>query len=429
MTTTTRDFTTINGSAATCGRMLGELWAQTLRKRVAATRRLQKRHHIPDSELSARVRDFRKILRAVAPHWLREAAAICKAAGISTDELLMLNCLPPDFHTRAGAECTSFLSVGRERNLLFKIRDERNHIQAFYVRDLPHHGRVQAAHDIGNLGVAHFLNSRGLAGANDTGSRTRLVTDDVRLNDCHILRYFAENAKSVSEIPRLYERLVDGGYAGGAGLERGAIYIFVDPDQGLILETVPTECVATFVNKGVRAVSNHFLTPRARQWMSLAPDKNTLLRKKRMDELLVHRNNQPTPAAVFRFSRDRKYLPHALCNDDRVHHWMTISAQLHVIDRHAPGRSMNFACCGNTRHSLFLPVPLSMTASYVPLASGAFYRAADKLYRQHQCSTHMHALQREFESRILSAANNMTAQDAHDFCRQAYRILRGSSSR
>ena len=343
---------------------------------------------------------------------------MARAARVAVNDLLMLNCLPPDFHERTGVECSSFLSVGKEHNLLFKIRDERNFVQTFFVRDLPGCERVQVGHDIGNLGIGHFMNSRGLAGANDTGSRTNLVNDAVRFNDCHVLRYFAEHARSTADIPRLYERLVESGCAGGAGLKRGAIYIMVDPDQGLILEAVPTDSVATYLSKGVRAVSNHFLTPKGRKWMSLAPDKNTLLRKKRMEELLARCNNQPTPMDVFKFSRDRKYLPHALCNDDLGHHWMTLSAQLQMIDRRHPKKSVNFACCGNTRHSLFLPIPLSMTESYVPLASGAFFRVTDKLYRQNPCSTNLQTLQRKFESRV------MDEEEMREVCRQAYQLLR-----
>ena len=99
-----------------------------------------------------------------------------------------------------------------------------------------------------------------------------------------------------------------------------------------------------------------------------------------MEELLKQYHKPPLLPEIFSMSRDKKNSPDSLCNDDKVHFWMTISAQLQVIPRRNTDKAVNHICCGNTRHSAYIPVPLAEKRSYVPLASGAFYKAADRLY-------------------------------------------------
>ena len=337
-------------------------------------------------------------------------------AGVAMDDILLLNCLPPNFYT-PGQNCTGFLYAGKEENQLFKIRDERNLAQAFFITGARGRPRMQVAHDIGNLGFAHFFTAHALAGANHTGSPTNRVPDKPSLDSCHIMRYVAERAASVADIPLLYERLMAMGAAGGAAAGRGAIYTFVDAHQGLILETVSDAYAATFFERGIHVLSNHFLSAQARRWASAPPGKGTLLRRRRMAELLKRCPNPPRPNDVYAISRDRKDLPNSLCNDDRKHFWMTISAQLQVIPRRRPGESVNHVCCGNTRHSLYLPVALAETRSYLPLLDGSFYRAADRLYARNKPLT---KVQKSFE-----ATQATTGRDDRRYA-QALRLIRSA---
>ena len=406
----------IEGTPAQNGRTIGRLWGGALRERIAETRRIQKRRRIRDAEIKARVKDFARGLRKVAPHWLDEAAGMAKSAGSPVEELLMLNCLPADFYSR-GNDCSTFVAIGAERNLLFKIRDNRNNVQVFCVKSTQGRRRVQVGHDIGNLGYAHFFDSSGLAGANNTGSATNRVSDEPRLNDCHMLRYFAERASRVEDIPTLFDRVAEQDMVGGAGKERGAIFVFADAEKGLVLECVSDARAVTFVNKGIRVVTNHFLIPQAMRWCKEPPNKNTLLRKLRMEQLLSRYRNRPGLQEIFGLSRDRKFVPHALCNDDSAHHWMTVSAQLQVINRRRPRKSINYICCGNTRHSVYLPIPLTMVESFSPLAGGEFYRATDRLYGKHRCDTHFKKGQTAFEQDMDKVSDPM------QLCQDAYRLV------
>ncbi len=395
-------FVNFEGDCYSDGFKLGSYWKNFLRNRICNVNKVQKKNKITESVLNSRIKDFTRILKSVSGNWLEEAKGISDAAGIDLNDYLKINCLPPDFFSsKKAGNCTSFISIGKKHNMLFKIRDERNHIQSFYTRK---YGKFhyQVGHDIGNMGVAHFFSSSGLAGANNTGSTTEDITEEPALSDCHILRYVAEHASSVEKIPDLIEKLIGKKVAGGAGKKRGTILLLADSEKGIILEYTSRDFTYKFIDKGIFTVSNHFTLPKARKWESAAPSKNTLLRKKRIDELLHGVVDENDLKRIFALSRDRKYVPHSLCNDDLKHFWMTISVHLQVIDRKDPGNSINYACCGNSRHSFFLPFPISETASFEPLLSGRYYSASDSLYQRFKCSNHMKKIQAQFEDRILS---------------------------
>ena len=426
-------FLQVDGTPLSNGRLIGRACRMVLRKRISILRRIQKRRKIPEKLMAARIKDFTRNVRRVARHWLDEVKGIAEGAGVAADDIIMLNCLPAGFRTGEGqahsaevasatkaGSCTTFVSVGKDENRLFKIRDQWNDVQAFLVNRAKGHYAFQVGRDVGNIGAGHIFNSRFVAGANDTGSHTTFVPDEPRLNDCHMLRFFAENASCVEDIPALFERLLDKGVAGGAGKERGAIFAFADPRRGLILECQASDYVATFVGHGTRVVSNHFLSRRAKAWISREPNKNTLLRKKRMEELLSKHGNRPSPNQVFTISRDRKLQPHSLCNDDKKHFWMTVSAQLQCINRKAPERSVNYVCCGNTRNSVFLPVPITFAGSFEPMLSGRFYICADRLYKKHGCGPHLRGTQNAFEKSALSRTDyRQVFADAYAFIRRA----------
>lgn len=414
-------FCTIDGTSLQNGILLGGLWKKALRTRITETRKIQKQRRISDELLNRRVNEFSDVLRKTTPQWLNEAEGIAQGAGITVEDLLMLNCLPPGFyppHPRGGNNCTSFVNVTPNEIQLLKIRDERNHVQAFYIKAQKELLRYQAGHDIGNLGLAHFFNSAGVAGANNTGSPTTEITGRPVLNDCHLMRYFAERARCVRDIPLLLERLLERKIVGGAAHDRGSIFIFADQSQGLILECHSGDYSATFIKSGLAVVSNHFISRKACAWESTPPDRNTMLRKRRMEELLDQYRNKPTPLQVFAITRDRKNNPHALCNGDGRHFWMTVSAQLQVINRQQPENSLNYACCGNTRNSVYLPVPLADKESFLPLAGGAFYRSSDRLYKEHRCSGYLDRIQNKFERKTAGQPADASAY------RRAWQIVR-----
>lgn len=402
------------------GKIIGRLCRAVLRKEITRIRKIRKSRQIPETLISARIRDFISSVRRVAPHWLDEANGMAEAAGVAANDILMLNCLPAGLAPPDANDCTTFVSIGKRENRLFKIRDPRNCPQAFFSMHARGQIGFHCGNTIGSLGAGHAFNTHAVAGACNTGSPTALVADEPRLNDRHMLRFFAENAPSVEAIPELFDRLLESNVAGGAGPEHGVILVFADRHRGLILESHATAYTATFVDRGTRVRTNHFLSRKAKAWISSEPNKNTLLRRNRMAELLSRYGNRPSPVDVFAMSRDRKSHPHSLCNDDTKHFWMTTSAQLQCINRKAPETSINYICCGNTRNSVYLPVPVTFAESFAPLLSGKFYLSADRLYQEHGCSEHLRKTQNTFERKALTRTDyRQVFADAYDLIRRA----------
>jgi len=375
------DFVELRGSAREAGRLAGRLAADAITERLAAVREAERRAGVAEDELAERAKEFASHLERHAPHWLDEAAGLAEGAGVAAGDVLALNCLPASLYT-PGDECTSFVGVKADRAVLFKIRDYRPCVQVLLTLAVDGWPPMQISREVGGLGAAHAISGRAVAGACNTGSASDRVADHPRLNDCHMVRWICERAERVADVPRLAAELIDARAAGGAGGDRGSILLFAGGDGGGILETVNDDLEWTEVTSGAVVASNHFVSERARSWESRPPDENTLVRKRRMEELLGA--SGPTDAArIFAMSRDRETAPHALCNYDTERPVTTVSAALHVIDREDPSRSLAHVCCGNTRHSFFLPVPLAETRSFVPLASGEFCKLADGHCRAH----------------------------------------------
>ena len=415
-------FLTLDGSTYQVGRTIGASSAAVLRRRSRFLARQLKASRVPERTVKARVRDFAKRVHKVAPHWLEEAKGLADGSGLPVEDILIMNCPPPGIATGALESCTSFFSVSRTENRLLKIRDERYNTQCFYIDCSSKKVRFQTAKDIGSLGTAHFFNGSCLAGACNTGSATDLVSDEPRLNDCHLIRLVAESCRAVDDIPRLFDRLIEDDVVGGAGPGRGAILLFIDRDRGTLLECESKTYAVRLIERGTHAVSNHFLIPTARGWARERPGTNTLTRRARMAELLARKGRHLSVLDVFAISRDRKSLPNSLCSDQFKGGGLTVSAQLQVISRTDPNRSINYVCCGNTRNSLYIPVPVSETASYGPLMDGRFYGHTDTLYRTRRCGPHLRGLQARFERAIAAGPDYRAA------CREAYSLLKSEAA-
>jgi isopenicillin-N N-acyltransferase-like protein len=382
------DFIEIRGTAREVGRHTGRLAKAAITERLALVRDAQRTSGVSDGQLASRAKEFASHLERHAPHWLDEAAGVAEGAAVTTEDILALNCLPASLHTPVH-ECSSFVRVEAERCMLFKIRDYRTMVQVFAVKACDGQPRLQISSAAGNLGAANAFSEHALAGACNTGSASARVTDAPRMNDCHMLRCILEKAHSVADVPRLAAELIESGAAGGAGSERGSILLFAGPDGGGILETVHDDLVWEEVASGTAVATNHFVSEHARAWESGPPNENTTIRKHRLEELLAAppSGDALDAARVFEISRDRETAPDALCNYDAKDIFMTVSAALHIIDRANPSQSEARVCCGNTRHSFYVPVPLTETRSFVPLASGEFYKLADKHYHARKTAT------------------------------------------
>jgi hypothetical protein len=58
---------------------------------------------------------------------------------------------------------------------------------------------------------------------------------------------------------------------------------------------------------------------------------------------------------------------------------------------------LNYACCGNTRHSVYLPFGTKADKNFIPLLDGSFYEKTDSAYRRFLCADRMGDAQEAFE--------------------------------
>lgn len=359
------------------GRIMGVAQKRWIKSRINTLNEACRASGFPSCQYAERVADLRSIMNCWVPHWLEEAKGMASGADVLESDILRLNCVPGGLFEDAGMNCSSFVAVNEKQNMLFKIRDERDWVQFFRVQPSAT-GFCQISVDVGNLGAAHIVNSRGLAGGNNTGGHCYTVSDRVGLNDCHLLRYFSESCNDFRAIEQGCASLLDAGVVGGASIGRGMIFLFVDTSGGMILECSSDDYCVHYVNDGVYTATNHFQLDGSSGWGTMPVEKNSRIRKKRIQELVERSRQNPGINDVFRMSRDRKSLPHSLCNDNSKHFWTTVSSALHVIDRSSNKQSCQFYCCGNTRDSVMMPISLVERHSNIHLLSGGFYTATLK---------------------------------------------------
>lgn len=384
------------------GVQLGDMWRTPLALRVESSLERLRLAGISADHIARRVDELTRLLSRHAPAWLDEAAGIAGGAGISVHDVLLLNAVRiPDSPPSGLQSCSSFVWVRPERTLLFKIRDERPHPQVLYsyAGPLGEGQSVCVAKDIGNLGVAHATAARGIAGANNTGSHVADIAPDARFDDCHVLRFVVERAGSIDQVEPLLRELLDAGAIGGASPDRGSILLLADARGAAAVELTSTHIVVRRIDSGSVAYTNHFQTPEALARQTREPDANSRTRLARMAELLDRIRDGAEVSQTFSASRDRTHAPDCLCSDDSTRPWMTVSAQLHIVASGGP--ELTYACCGNTRNSVFIPVSPIGQQSHRRLLSGEIYALAERSYRAFGCGDHLASVQARIEGRYL----------------------------
>lgn len=194
-----------------------------------------------------------QIIEKIAPHWLEEARATARAAGV--DEELYLAYLDGVVRNRFlgedPEECTSYAvsrDHARDAAILFhKTRDNRDAPQAAYLVESSLEGInkfIAVSNATGILGLSMMVNEKGLAGAGDYPANRKKDSSTLRLESAPdrfrgimggtILRHIAERASSCAEALAIIEDCVAKGWYAGGNVG-GNHWLFVDR-EGTILE-------------------------------------------------------------------------------------------------------------------------------------------------------------------------------------------------
>ena len=194
-----------------------------------------------------------RIIEEIAPHWLEEARAVARAAGVPEDLYVAYldGVVRSRFMGEDPEECTSY-AVSRDHArggaiMFHKTRDNRDAPQAVYILESSLAGInkfIAVSNATGLSGFSMMVNEKGLAGAGDYPANRKKDSSTLKLEPAPdkfrgimagtILRYIAERASNCAETLAIIEDFVGKGYYAG-GKVGGSHWLFVDR-QGTVLE-------------------------------------------------------------------------------------------------------------------------------------------------------------------------------------------------
>ncbi|MCX7599614.1 MAG: C45 family peptidase [Armatimonadetes bacterium] len=316
---------------------------------------------------------YRNLLAELAPHWYEEAAGMADGAGLPIDAILLLNANPKALSPAAMENCTAFMVIGAASgcgaNLLHKNRDEKPLPQSFFVKHVIGKNRIMGGVEIGGLGLAQMVNEHGLAGANNTGPLIAAGGTEYGLDDRHVLRLVAEEARNCQEALKVCQSLVQRRFVRRLDGERGMIFLFADPEQGLVVEMTPWRAWYQFSDDGLVCRSNHFLLSDALvavagRALPAEPESSTALRYARAEELLRPKLGHLRPEDLIVAGQDTTNWPNSICNAN------TVSMMTHRLAREAEGRT-SWVCNGYPLRAPICEWPHNMTATPVDCLDGS----------------------------------------------------------
>jgi hypothetical protein len=212
---------------------------------------------ISEATLIERSKEWVRIAGEIAPHWLVEARAIARAAGV--DEELYVSFVAGKVRNLFLHECTSY-AISRKHAkggaiLFHKTRDNEDRPQAAFVLESSLEGinKFIAVTDASVIGCSMMVNDKGLAGSADYPAHLTRKNDSDAARQLQpfplpepaepryrgmmsgaLLRHIAETASSCREALEIIEDFVKRGYWAGGNVN-GSHWLFVDR-TGTILE-------------------------------------------------------------------------------------------------------------------------------------------------------------------------------------------------
>jgi len=244
----------VAGTPEQIGKIWGEMNKDVIARDMNATY-LKKAAEagISREVLIARSAAFVRISKEIAPHWLEEAAATARAAGVDEDIYIAFvdgQSRNRFLHEDALVECTSYAvsrDHARDGAILFhKTRDNVDRPQMAVIVDssLDTINKFVTITDGSRLRCSMMVNEQGLAGSGDYPAHRKKDSSTLHLEPAapqyrglmggSILRHIAERASTSAEALAIIEDFVEKGYYSGGDVN-GSHWLFVDR-EGVILE-------------------------------------------------------------------------------------------------------------------------------------------------------------------------------------------------
>jgi len=236
------------GTPEQIGTQWGTLHRETIQQDIASSLAKAKKAGITREIIIERSAAFREIAGKIAPHWIEEARATARAAGV--DEELYVALLDGESRNRYLHECTSY-AVPKEHTrdgmvLFHKNRDntDRPQVAPMVESSLDGIHKFIAVSNVGPLRCSMMVNEKGLAGSGDYPAEKKKDSSTLTLPSADpqyrgimagtILRYIAERASTSEEALAIIEDFVSKGYYAGGDVN-GSHWLFADRN-GVIIE-------------------------------------------------------------------------------------------------------------------------------------------------------------------------------------------------
>jgi hypothetical protein len=362
---------------------------------------MEKEQGLSEATLIEQRGRYEELVGRFAPWWAEESRAIAEEIGVDAERFNAYQALrevdPGVLKEKMGIEtgCTSFMAVGKAApegvSLFHKNRDYTVDVQTVFIKQIEGTYKYIASTDIPNIGVAYFLNDRGLAGASNTGS----PTDDCAaegFSEHHVMRLLAEKAASCEEALEMVREIVD--RRNFVYNKSGVITLLVDKHKGLVIENTAHHLAYRWIEEETLVRANLFLLPRMKAWeaeMTAERSGNSTTRFERASHLLNESREELGALLFNEVSRDVGP-EHPICKDS------TVSAFTSVIpDEYEAALSYTWVSDGHPKHTYYIPLYLGMEGVPKFMVDGSLWKRAHILHEKGESCLEQGELETEFD--------------------------------
>ena len=290
------------------------------------------------------------------------------------------------FYAKPG--CTSWIIAPDASStgscIVQKNRDYvgQNHLTFRLFRAAPGRFKIAVVGDLWNTGAGAAMNEKGVMIVQNDGTTRYGHPAKVNIGCTFVLRYIAERCATLQEAADVLKKFHD------TGLVRSAsIYLLADLNSGMVLEGTAVKYAYADVKSAFEVRANNYLLPGMR--MVARRSKKSFLNgaSRRFDASEFLRTTladkgKISPADLMKLARLRdpeqeKAGFRQVC----IKH--TLASTMFVPDRMYPEYlSATFVSLGPTRHTVFLPVPMGVTAVPESMTNGTWGKKALELAKK-----------------------------------------------
>ena len=339
------------------------------------------------------------------------------------------------FYVKTG--CTSWIITpdvsATGACMVQKNRDYRgqNLLSARLFRACPGKYKVITVNDLWSSGAGAVMNEKGLMIVQNDGSsviRSELPTGKISVGCIFMLRYIAEHCTTLDEALAMLKKF----YRTGLG-RSSSIYLLADFERGVIVETTAKHFSCAEVNFSYEVRANNYLLPGMRSLVNKKREAflNGANRRYAASEFLrrvVAEKGKIAPFDLMQLSRfrepeiEKSHKYRSVCVN------ASLASTMFVPDRQFPAYlSAAFVALGPQRHTVFLPIPMGLSAMPESLINGDWgtqaIKLAEKLPLDHSRIPELEAVETKFINEFAAVKEQARKLLLEGKCKEAVELL------